>query len=192
MQCRVEVEKLDRVGESVTWLAWPDGWRVDEASGDERSSVAFDGEALRMRSSDQPAEVIDGARAALLRQQDPFVRFGDWRAHGETLTVIQQLGPEDEPMILVRFGDCSGPAATVYVDATSGRVKGMDGQTFIEGLGQLGQRVRFGDWRDVGGALLPGRVEVRIAHPLIGTITSEVIEVEVGVEATEGFFELSD
>jgi hypothetical protein len=28
--------------------------------------------------------------------------------------------------------------------------------------------VRFSDWLDVGGALLPGRVEVELAHPMIG------------------------
>jgi hypothetical protein len=135
---------------------------------------------------------IEGEAAKLLRQSDPFVRFGDWRRHGVTLTVVQELKKGDEHLLLVRRGDCSAPASTYYVEWPSGRVRRVDGLTFMEGLGRVGQRVRFDDWKEVKGALLPGRVEIVLAHPLIGTIRTTVESVDVGVQVPTGHFELAD
>lgn len=192
MRGRIEVPKLDRSGESVTWMAWPDRWRTDEAVGEEVGKVAFDGRTLRMESMLRPLEEVVGERAAAMLQRDPFVRFGDWRRDGATLTVIQELKPDGEHALLVRLGDCSAPAPTVYVDWTTGRVGGMDGLMFLDGLGRVGQKVRFREFEEVGGALLPKRVEIEVAHPLIGTIVSTVEAFELGVEVPEGHFELAD
>jgi CubicO group peptidase (beta-lactamase class C family) len=192
LRSRLEIPKLERVGESVSWLRWPDQWRVDERVGEQAGSVAFDGDTLRSRSSLRPASPIEGEAATLLRQSGPFVRFGDWRGGGVSLTVVQELKKGDEHMLLVRLGDSSAAASTYYVEWPSGRVRRMDGLTFMEGLGLIGQKVRFEDWKDVNGALLPGRVEVQLAHPLIGTILTTVVSVELGVEVPAGHFELTD
>lgn len=192
MGSRLEIPKLDRVGESVTWLRWPDHWRVDERMGEEAGSVAFDGETLRSVSPLRPRAPIEGEAATLLRQSGPFVRFGDWRKQGVALTVVQELERDDERMLLVRLGDCSAAAPTCYVEWPSGRVRRVDSMTFLEGLGRLGQKARFGEWRDVNGALLPGRMEIELAHPLIGTILTTVESVELGVEVPAGHFELAD
>jgi CubicO group peptidase (beta-lactamase class C family) len=192
LRSRLEIPKLDRVGESITWLRWPDQWRVDERVGEEAGSVAFDGETLRSRTALKPAGPIEGEAATLLRQRDPFVRFGDWRKAGVVLTVVQELKRGDERMLLVRLGDTSAAASTCYVEWPSGRLRRMDGQTFMEGLGRIGQKTLFGEWKEVNGALLPGRVEVQLAHPLIGTILNTVESVEIGVEVPAGHFELAD
>jgi len=192
LRSRLELPKLDRVGESVSWLRWPDQWRVDERVGDEVGSVAYDGGTLRSRSSLGPATPLEGEAATLLRQSDPFVRFGDWRKEGVSLTVVQELKRDDERVLLVRLGDYSATAPTCYVEWPSGRVRRMDGLTYIEGLGRIGQKVRFEEWQDITGALLPGRVEIELAHPLIGTILNIVESVEIGVELPAGHFELAD
>ena len=92
----------------------------------------------------------------------------------------------------MRAGDTSGPAPTIYVDQESGRVVRMDGMTLIEGLGSVGSRTLFSDFRETGGALLPWRVEVELAHPLIGTIVNVVEGVESAVEVPPGWFELDE
>lgn len=189
---RVDVPKLDRHGSTVTWLAWPDRWRVDEVTEEESGSIAFDGAVLRSATSQREAAPMEGLAAELSAQRSPFLRFGDWRRSGVPFEVVQRLRHDDEDAVLVRLGDSSAPAPTVYVDWSSGRVGRLDGMIFVEGLGRLGERVRFNDFRDVGGALLPGRVDIELAHPLIGTVQNVVEEVELGVETPEGLFELRD
>jgi CubicO group peptidase (beta-lactamase class C family) len=188
---KVELPKLGLHGESTYWLAWPNRWRVDEVLGKEQGSLAFDGTTLRSRSAAKPAAPLEGSAADLLRQSDPFLRFGDWRRDGAVLTVIQELTLDDRRTLLVRGGDASRTAPTLYVDLESGRLRGMDCMTFLEGLGRVGQKVRFDDWRDVGGALLPFRVESRLAHQLIGTVLNVYEGFETGVEVDAGWFSLA-
>ena len=189
---RIDLPKLQRSGETVLWLQWPDRWRIDERIGDVGGSVAFDGTLLRSRTAQEPASLLEGEAGALMRQSNPFLRFGDWRRAAAPLTVIQELTKAGKRVLLVRAGDCSAPAPTLYVDLETGRLAGVNDLTFLEGMGRTGQRAQFGDWRDVGGALLPGRIEMELAHPLIGTITSVYDEVELGVDAPPGLFTLED
>jgi len=188
---RVDIPKLDMHGESTLWLAWPDRWRADEVVGEERGSLAFDGTTLRSATSAKPAAPLEGAAADLLRQGDPFLRFGDWRRDGARLTVIQELGSGDRRVLLVRAGDASRPAPTLFVDPVSGRLMSVAGLTFIDGLGRVGQKVRFDDWREVAGALLSFRVEVELAHPLIGKVLNVYEDFEAGVEVDAGWFSLA-
>jgi hypothetical protein len=192
LQGVIDIPNLKRSGEMVMWLEWPGRWRVDETMGEESGRTASDGGTLRMQTPRQPAELVEGEPAELMRQRDPFLRFGDWRREGNRLTVMQALGDGDMRVLLVRVGDCSAPAPTLFVGAESGRLESMAGLTFLPGVGRIGQKVRFSDWRDVGGALLPGRVDVELAHPLIGKISSAVQQIDVGIDVPEGHFALRD
>jgi CubicO group peptidase (beta-lactamase class C family) len=187
---RVELPKLDRRGETTFWLAWPNRWRVDEAVGEQVGSVAFDGTTLRQAVNGKPATPVEGRAAELLKLRDPFLRFGNWRRDGAALTVVQEMRPGADRVWIVRAGDCSASAPTMFVDAATGRLRRMDGLTFVDGLGVLGQHVAFDDWREVGGALLPFRIEVELAHPLIGKIVNTYETFEVGVEVDAGWFKL--
>jgi hypothetical protein len=62
----------------------------------------------------------------------------------------------------------------------------------VDGMGRIGQRETFGDFRDVSGVLLPFRTETRLANPLIGPIVTTVSEVELGVELPDGAFALRE
>ena len=190
MRSSMSLPKLDRHGESLTWLAWPDRWRTDELLGEESGSVAFDGERLWSASSARSLAPLEGQAAELLRAGNPFMHFGDWTHHYSQVQVIQRITREDEDTLLVRLGDSSAPAAPAYVDLRTGLVGRVDSMTFVEGLGRIGQRVTFGEYGDVGGAQLPFRVDVELAHPLIGSIVSIVEEVELGLDLPAGHFEL--
>ena len=190
MHSRIEIPKHGRTGESVHCLAWPDRWRVDETFGGEAGSMAFDGATLRSSSSTRAAAPLEGVAGEAARRQNTFVLFGDWARAGGTLTMIQELRDGDEATLVMRAGDTSAPAPTILVDRESGRVVHVACMTFIEGLGSVGNRMHFSDFREVGGALLPWRTEVEIAHPMIGTIVSVVEGAETGVDVPEGWFEL--
>jgi CubicO group peptidase (beta-lactamase class C family) len=189
---RVELPQLERNGVSTLWLQWPDRWRVDEDVAGQTASYAFDGTTLRLSTGGRPVEEVSGPTLETLRASDPFLRFGDWRREGAPLQWMQELEHDGGPVSLVRTGDCSRPAATLYVDQATGRLLRFDAMTYLEGLGRLGQKVRFDDFREVGGALLPWRTEVLLANPLIGTIQSVVETAELGVQVPEGFFALAD
>lgn len=189
---RLDIPKLDRHAQTTLWLAWPDRWRVDEAIGEELSSTAFDGTVLRQALGGKPAVPLEGLGAELTAESSTFRVFGDWRALGIPVQVVQRLRRDDEEAVLVRLGPPEAPATTLYVDWPSGRVKHQAGSTFIQGLGRIGQRVSFRDFREVGGALLPWQSKVELATPLIGTLESVVEEVELGSEIPAGLFELRD
>ena len=186
------MEKLGITGELTTLLAWPDRYRVDSTAGENFEHVAFDGEQVRYASSTQPIATLEGPRAELARLDSPFVRFGDWHRWYPRLQVIQRLERGGREVFLVRAGDTSAPATTLYVDWKTGRVVREEGMTHIEHMGRIGQRVTFGDFRDVSGMLLPFRTKIELANPLIGTIVTTVTDVELGVELPEGTFELEE
>jgi hypothetical protein len=190
MHGRIEIPKHGRSGESVHWLAWPDRMRADETFGSEAGSMAFDGTTLRSSTSMHAAAPLEGRAAELALLQTTFSIFGDWTRAGGTLTPIQELRDGDDVTLVMRAGDTSAPAPTIFVERASGRVVRFDCMSIIEGLGSVGNRLHFSDFREVGGAWLPWRTETEVAHPLIGSIVTVIEGAETGVEVPEGWFEL--
>ena len=187
---RLDMPKLDRRGQTTTSLAWPDRWRVDEAIGEELASTAFDGTVLRQAIGGKAAVPLEGLAAELTAESSSFRLFGDWRALGIPIHVVQRLPRGDEEAVLVRLGGTEAPATTLFVDWGTGLVKSQAASTFLNGIGRTGQRVSFSDYREVGGAVLPWHSKIELAHPLIGTLESVVEEVELGSETPAGLFEL--
>jgi len=188
----IDLPKLDRHSQTTTTLAWPDRWRIDAGSGAEQSCVAFDGTVVRQALGGRASETLEGPAAELLLQDSTFRIFGDWRALGIPIHVVQRLRREAEEVLIVRLGAQEAPATTLYVDWPSGRVKHLSGFTFIAGLGRVGERVAFSDYREIGGALLPWHTRTELAYALIGTMESAVSEVVLGVETPAGLFELRE
>ncbi len=190
---RFDLPKLDRRGQTTTWLAWPDRWRVDEAIGEVlAASTAFDGAVLRQVLGGKEAMPLEGLAAELTAENSSFRLFGDWRALGIPIQVVQRLRRDDEEAVIVRLGAPEALATTLYVDWGTGLVRSLAGFTFLDGIGRTGLRVSFSDHREVGGAMLPWQTESELAHPLIGTIESVVEKVELGSETPAGLFELRD
>jgi CubicO group peptidase (beta-lactamase class C family) len=186
------IEKQDITGEMSTLLAWPDRMRVDSLVADQFERYAFDGENSRTVSSLKPVAILEGERAQLLRLESPFARYGDWKRWYPEAHVIQKISGGGKEVVLIRSGDTSAPARTLYIDLEKGGILAEDSMTFIETLGRIGQHVEFGDYRDVSGMFLPFRTEIEYAHSMIGTITTTVTDYELGVELPEGVFELKD
>jgi hypothetical protein len=194
IQAGLAIEQLGLSGSVRTLLAWPDRFRVDTVVGDDFEHLVHDGTRLMYSSKTKPAAELTGLAAELLRVENAFARFGDWRRWYPELRVIQRIQRGDEDAILVRTGGTARPATTFYVDAETGTVGRVDGLSHVEPLGRISQRVSFGDYREVSGMRLPFRYEVEIVNPMAGimTVTLKVSEVEVGFELGNGAFELAD
>jgi hypothetical protein len=127
-----------------------------------------------------------------MRLGNPWARFGDWHQWHAQLTPIQRLERGGKQLLLLRAGHTSAPAPTLFIDLETGRVLGEDTMVTMDGLGRIGQRIRYGDFRDVSGMLLPYETKTLYANPMIGSSVSTVIEINVGVEVNDGTFELKE
>lgn len=181
---------LNLKGTTTTLYAWPDRTRTDSVFGEEYSHEAFDGEIARTVSRSKPLTVAEGQIAAQMRVDHALARCGDWRRWHPRLQVIQQITRAGKTLLLVRAGDASAPARTFYVDAETGRVLGEDNVLLVEGIGNLGQRLRYDDFRDVSGMTLPFSIKARFSNPMFGTSESTLTGFELGVAVPEGVFEL--
>ena|GEM_PF-587669 len=190
MTGEVFIEAFNITAQLTTLLAWPDRFRMDSLSPGQFERVAYDGDNVWSESSMKPLSKVGDQAAELLRFDSPLARFGDLLAWHPDLQVVQRLDWDNKTIYLLRTGDTSGPARSLYVDGDTGRVLGEDSMTFIEGMGSMGQSLRFGDFRDVTGMLLPYRTEVTLANKMIGTIVTTLDEIELEVEVAEGAFEL--
>ncbi|QDV05246.1 Putative penicillin-binding protein PbpX [Planctomycetes bacterium Poly30] len=185
-----EMEKLGISGQRIAWYGWPDLWRVDESTGEETAATGSDGKAVRMKIGDKPTETLEGLAVTLGNQNSLGARFGDWRKRGIDARVIQRIEEDERGILLVRLGDTSGMATTLYVDETEWTVGRLDGMTILPGMGLIGQTIQFSDFRDLEGMRLPYRTEMELANPMIGRIIGLVTDATVGVDVEEGWFRL--
>jgi len=183
---------LNLKGTITTHLAWPDRARTDSVFGQEFAYEAFDGEIARTLSRTKALAVVEGRMAEQMRVDHDFARFGDWKRWHPHLQVIQQLSRAGKTLLLVRAGDASAPARTFFVDAETGRMLGEDNVLLVEGVGMLGQRMRYDDFRDVAGMTLPHSIKARFSNPMFGTSEATLTGFELGVELPDGFFELQN
>ncbi|MFT7668278.1 MAG: CubicO group peptidase (beta-lactamase class C family) [Planctomycetota bacterium] len=186
------IEKLEISGTAETLYAWPNLFRADSEARGNFEQSAFDGESVWYSSTNQPVILAKGDRAEVIRAQNNFALFGDWREWYPTIEVIQRLQVNERDILVLRVGDTSAPAATYYVDLKTDRLIHVDSVSFLEGMGRVGQQASYSDFRDVGGMLLPFKTETQVASGLIGTVEYKVAEFELGVEVLEGTFELKD
>jgi CubicO group peptidase (beta-lactamase class C family) len=164
--------------------AWPRQFRLDANMGAEFEHVAYDGEVLSYESVRDPAGPMqDKKRAYSVSRDQHFARFGDWTEWHETLVVVQKVKLGERQMYLVRTGDCSTHARTLYVEVETGRVLGEDSFANMPGMGLMGQKIRADDFREVEGMLLPYRVRIEFANSMLGRMTAIVTDVKLGVEA---------
>ena len=98
------------------------------------------------------------------------------------LRVIQRLHDGSGGVLIVRAGDASAPAPTMYVHERTARLGRRDCMVDLPGMGRIGQQVEYEDYREVSGMWLPFRSETRLANPMIGAIVTTITDVELGGE----------
>ncbi|MFT7664990.1 MAG: hypothetical protein ACI87A_003224, partial [Planctomycetota bacterium] len=176
-------------GEIESLLEWPNKFRYEFVAGKLFERVAYDGETVRYEDVNQTLTTIEGARAQALRQENDFARFGNWRDWHSTLEVIQKVRFGNEEAFLVRTGDVTAPASTLFVSVDSGRLLAV-ADLLLSPMGRMGRRAHFSDFRDVSGMLLPFHYEIEFANPMIGTVVTDISEIELGADLGEKVFQL--
>lgn len=179
-------------GEIITTCAYPNRFRTEAKVMAEFERVASDGETVTYASRVKPVGRIEGERAQTIRLDNNMARFGNWKDWYGEVVPIQSLTRGGKNLILVRTGDATAPARTLFIDADSGLMLGDDNVSEIEGVGRLGQRTRFSDFRNVSGMTWPYESKVRYSNRMLGTIETVVKEIEVGVEVNDDTFVVSE
>ena len=95
----------------------------------------------------------------------------------------KRIDGDDGPVLLVRTVPREGPGSTKIVDETSGMLIAEDRLELIPGMGFVGVRTSYQDFRDVAGVRLPFRIVSTYATPLIGEVVMEFDEVDHGEAA---------
>jgi CubicO group peptidase (beta-lactamase class C family) len=187
---KLELPNLGIEGELRSIYAWPNLFRFDGVVGEEFEYIAYDGTDVWYHSKAKPLEAREDDSKADLRLDHHLSRMGDWKLWHPHMEVIQQLNRGGKNLLLVRTGDTSAPARTLFVDADSGLVLGEDKVSAVEGIGRLGQRLRYADFRDVSGMQLPFALKIKYANQMLGTSTITVSEYKLGEEFSAETFNL--
>ncbi|MHC4949026.1 MAG: serine hydrolase [Planctomycetota bacterium] len=128
-----------RFGRAVTVVDGDRGWTDSPA----------------LRDLDLHGEMLEQAQ-----RQSPFVWLDDWRTWFDRVEVTERTEFEGEPVYAVAVDPPLGSASRVYVSAATGLpVARVASQSNPFGM-VIEVTYRYGDYRPVGGALMPHRVEM--------------------------------
>jgi hypothetical protein len=78
----------------------------------------------------------------------------------------------------------------LVVEADTGRLVGDRHIEFVPGIGRIGTRVQYLDYKDVSGVQLPSRVTQQYPTPILGRIELTYETFETKAKAPAGIFEL--
>ena len=173
---------------SITSLFDTTRGRTEISVGPAKEIFVFNNGQVWTYSTTAGADELAGERLEQVLLDRSVVRFGDWTEHYQSVEVLKRLQIGDKSVLLVRVEPREAPASTMFVDEASGQVLLTDSLTQIPGLGIVGIRSKYTDFRDVGGMQLPFRTVATFSTELIGRIVTQIEESEAGVEvAAEKF-----
>ncbi|MEM7049111.1 MAG: serine hydrolase domain-containing protein [Acidobacteriota bacterium] len=131
---------------------------------------------------------LRGARLEQALHDHMAVRFGDWTQSYEDVEVLKRIQHEDESILLVRVVPQQAPGATMFIDEATGRVVRTDSLAIIPGIGMVGLKVVYRDFRNVGGMQLPFHMKSVFSNKLIGRVETRIDDVQIGVELAKKSF----
>jgi CubicO group peptidase (beta-lactamase class C family) len=180
---------LELAGKSmqfVTYLASGAARTELDASG-VKTIVLCKGARVWTKRGDAAVEELTGEMAAQTLFEQAYVNFSDWRKFGATATVLRREELDGKPHLLVRVAPKSGLPQALWIDEASGRVVQADRIANIPGIGALGVLVRYDDFAEIDGAMLPRKSSGDYVA-VLGKSETRIEKVEV-VEPSAGLFE---
>jgi CubicO group peptidase (beta-lactamase class C family) len=154
--------------------------------------VAVDGQTVRMRTGEGDVQVIEGPMATAMLIDRAAVLIGDWRRWFESITVLRRVTSGSKNLLFIHAVPKGSNACMIVLDEETSHLRLKATVTELPGLGAAGQITEYGDFRDVGGMLLPFSVETRYSTPLLGRSEVTYESAEVNVTVDERAFELRD
>lgn len=150
--------------------------------------VATAGGQAWTSSTSHGVTALEGQRLEQALLDRFSVRFGDWSEHYRAVEVLKRVRLGNDDVLLVRAVPLNGPGWTMFVHEESGMVVHVEGLTLVPGIGVVGLRTRYGDFREVEGMRLPFRIVDSYASSLLGRVVTTWEKAETGVEIPEAAF----
>ncbi len=161
-------------------------YTVDLGDGPGSLWVTADGEVW---TQDPGKDVVEaeGARRVDGLLTHPAHGWGGWAAVGRSTEVLKRVTKGDESLLLLRVDSDDAPGATKLVHEATGRMVAEDRLEKLPGIGVVGLKISYGDFRDVEGLTLPFQVRSQYSFFLLGEVHIRYDEVETGVDVGDAF-----
>jgi hypothetical protein len=125
-----------------------------------------------------PVQELPAAMARSTRLGGWLLATGDWRSEFEQAPVLKRVELDGKPVFIVHAAPEKGRQRLIYLDAENGLTIGYDEVHELPGLGMVGCEVRFADYREIDGVLMPFKATVKYPTPVLGTQTYQVEKIE--------------
>lgn len=152
--------------------------------------VAVDGRSVWTASSKQAAKEASGILADQTRLDHPAAVIADWRDLFKEVEILKKISENWKTLYVVRCVPHEAPTRIFYVDAADGKLLVAEHIEMVPGLGYVGKRVMYDDYRDVSGVQYPFRQTHSYASPLLGRYTQIYENVQTGFQAPDDAFKL--
>lgn len=186
---RIALPSLGLTGSGETFVRGLDRLRSQDELGPTREGTLLAGDRGWSWSATARPEELFGGHLARLRAEHPFLPIADWRALYRRIDVLAEVEREGERAWLVRAEPKEGHAHAWTLSRASGLPLSLASVDALAGRGEVGRVTTFGDWRAVGGVLLPFRQEITCSTAGVGRIDVLWESVEPGLELPEDVFQ---
>jgi hypothetical protein len=151
--------------------------KLNVNGGETQQLVAGDRAWLQPLAS-LPVQELPAAMARSTRLGGWLLATGDWRSEFEQAPVLKRVELDGKPVFIVHAAPEKGRQRLIYLDAENGLTIGYDEVHELPGLGMVGCEVRFADYREIDGVLMPFKATVKYPTPVLGTQTYQVEKIE--------------
>jgi CubicO group peptidase (beta-lactamase class C family) len=151
--------------------------KLNVNGGETQQLVAGDRAWLQPLAS-LPVQELPAAMARSTRLGGWLLATGDWRSEFEHAPVLKRVELDGKPVFIVHAAPEKGRQRLIYLDAENGLTIGYDEVHELPGMGMVGCEVRFADYREIDGVLMPFKATVKYPTPVLGTQTYQVEKIE--------------
>jgi hypothetical protein len=159
---------------------WMDGnrCRIEKKLTGQTEIRIIDGEKVWMKRDAQADQSLGDIEAEQARLEHPAFPIFDWRPLFQSIDVLRRLEVDKKSLIVLRGVPKLAPARILLVDAETGLLVGDRHIEMLPGVGRVGRRVDYLEYKTVDGVQFPSRIAQIYRTPLLGRfeLTNETVE----------------
>lgn len=184
----IEMPQRKLNGTIRSLISGKDQFRTEIDLGVVRQVVILDRDRGYSATTGQAVTEATGAVAEQQALDHPAALFSDPRPFFKEVSLVGKTEVDGKPAYILRAVPKLASPSVFLVDAESGLLLGQERVVNLPGIGMVGASVRYSDTRDVGGILLPFRIEIDYNSPLLGSTKLQFAEVDLHPEVPADAF----